>query len=80
MNTLGSPDLVVILIVLAIVLVVFLLVREVLCWYWKINKAIALLTEIRDLLARSASASMHSSLRSGASAELRSGEPREPTL
>jgi hypothetical protein len=28
-----------------------LVFREVVCWYWKINQNIALLTEIRDLLA-----------------------------
>ena len=80
MNTLGSPNLVAILIGLAILLVVFLLVREVLCWYWKINKAISLLTEIRDLLARSGSAPLPSSIASVASVEPRSGGPREPTL
>ena len=37
-----------------IVLVVFLVCREIVCWYWKINKSIALLTEIRDLLANNA--------------------------
>ena len=39
---------------LVIVLVVFLVCREIVCWYWKINKSIALLTEIRDLLANDA--------------------------
>ena len=39
---------------LVIVLVVFLVCREIVCWYWKINKSIALLTEIRDLLANGA--------------------------
>jgi hypothetical protein len=34
----------------AIVLGLFLLFREVVCWYWKINEGIALLSEIRDLL------------------------------
>lgn len=36
---------------IAIVIIIFLVGREVLCWYWKINRSIALLTEIRDLLA-----------------------------
>ncbi len=36
---------------LVIAIIVFLLFREVICWYWKINRNIALLTEIRDLLA-----------------------------
>ena len=40
------------LLVVAVVLVViFLVFREVICWYWKINRSVALLTEIRDLLA-----------------------------
>ena len=42
---------------LVIVLVIFLVCREIFCWYWKINQRIALLTEIRDLLAGSANLS-----------------------
>jgi hypothetical protein len=38
------------LMVSASLLVLFLLFREVICWYWKINRHITLLTEIRDLL------------------------------
>lgn len=34
-----------------IAIIIFLVFREVFCWYWKINQNIALLTEIRDLLA-----------------------------
>lgn len=37
-------------IVLLVVLVVFLILRELICWYWKINEKVALLKEIRDLL------------------------------
>ena len=36
---------------LVALVVIFLVCRELLCWYWKINRGIALLTEIRDLLA-----------------------------
>jgi len=32
--------------------VIFLVCRELFCWYWKINQNVALLTEIRDLLAQ----------------------------
>mgnify|MGYP000666017073 CR=1 FL=1 len=32
-------------------ILLFLLFREILCWYWKINSRLAMLTEIRDLLA-----------------------------
>ena len=35
---------------LIVLLIVFLLLREVMCWYWKINRALILLTEIRDAL------------------------------
>lgn len=28
----------------------FFVFREILCWYWKINEAVSLLKEIRDLL------------------------------
>lgn len=38
---------------LVIIVVLFLIFREVLCWYWKINQNHALLTEIRDLLKAS---------------------------
>ncbi|MDP2816090.1 MAG: hypothetical protein Q8O19_05365, partial [Rectinemataceae bacterium] len=34
-----------------VVIVIFLVCREIICWYWKINQQVALLTEIRDLLA-----------------------------
>ena len=38
--------------ILAIVIVVFIALREGVCWYWKINERIALLEEIRNLLAK----------------------------
>lgn len=38
------------LITIVVVLVVFFIARELICWYWKINQTVALLTEIRDLL------------------------------
>ena len=43
-----------ILIGLLVVAVVFLILREVMCWYWKINMSIELLTEIRNLLRNQA--------------------------
>lgn len=33
-----------------VVLFAFLVMRELICWYWKINIAVELLTEIRDHL------------------------------
>ena len=55
-NVLGSMlgYMVVVLIVLT---VIFLVLREFVCWYWKINQRVALLIEIRDLLATSKSIS-----------------------
>ncbi len=80
MNTFGELNLAAILTVLAVVIVVFLIVREILCWYWKVNQAVALLTEIRDLLASRSNAPMSSSARATASEHRLLNEPREPTL
>lgn len=44
------------LITLLVILVVFLILREVVCWYWKINETLSILKEIRDLLKTSPSA------------------------
>jgi hypothetical protein len=41
----------VLLVALVVLIVIFLVCRELVCWYLKINRGIALLTEIRDLLA-----------------------------
>ena len=38
------------LIVIGIMLILFLLGREIVCWYFKINKTVELLEEIRDSL------------------------------
>lgn len=40
-----------ILVNIVVAIIVFLILREVICWYWKINRNVALFTEIRDLLA-----------------------------
>jgi hypothetical protein len=40
-----------ILLYAVILLIIFLVAREFFCWYWKINRLVALLTEVRDLLA-----------------------------
>lgn len=39
-----------ILISIAVFILVFLICREIVCWYFKINKTITVLEEIRDLL------------------------------
>jgi hypothetical protein len=47
----GSGDLISsLLIALLVIFVIFLILREAVCWYWKINERISLLKEIRDLL------------------------------
>jgi hypothetical protein len=45
------------LIAILVVIVIFFIARELVCWYWKINTQVTLLTEIRDLLRAQASAS-----------------------
>lgn len=39
-----------ILISLGITLVLFLIFREYICWYWKVNETLCVLRDIRDLL------------------------------
>lgn len=48
-NSLGA-----LAIFLIITIVIFLICRELVCWYWKVNQSVALLTEIRDLLKNQA--------------------------
>jgi len=43
-------DSVVVVVVLGIMFLFFLLGRELVCWYFKINKTVELLEEIRDSL------------------------------
>ena len=52
MDTLIGNSLGAVLVGLVVAVVVFLILREVFCWYWKINQSVALLKEVRDLLAR----------------------------
>ena len=37
-------------IVLAVTVIVFLIIREILCWYWKINTIVSLLEDIKGKL------------------------------
>ena len=46
----GGNELTAGLIYLAVVIVIFLIFRELVCWYWKINAGLEVLKEIRDLL------------------------------
>lgn len=41
------------LVPIVVAIIVFLICREIFCWYWKINATLAVLTEIRDLLKNS---------------------------
>ena len=34
------------------VIIVFLICREIVCWYWKINKLVELIEEQNDLIKR----------------------------
>lgn len=43
------------IVVIAVCVCLFLLLREFFCWYWKINKIVSLLTDIRGLLSRNES-------------------------
>lgn len=45
-----SPQLMVAFIMLGIVLVGFLICREIVCWYWKINRVVELLERIANSL------------------------------
>jgi hypothetical protein len=45
-----SSVLIVVTLGLAIVFLVFLVMREVMCWYWKINEAVYLLRSIDEKL------------------------------
>jgi hypothetical protein len=40
------------LVIIGITLLVFLICRELVCWYFKLNKINDTLTEIRDLLQK----------------------------
>ena len=40
------------LLIALLIIVVFLVCREIVCWYWKINKAVNLLEEMKDSLER----------------------------
>ena len=40
------------IIAIAVVVVVFVVFRELVCWYWKINAGLEVLTEIRDIMKK----------------------------
>lgn len=45
-----EQKLLVVLVALVILTLLFILGRELVCWYWKINESLGVLKEIRDLL------------------------------
>lgn len=44
------PSIGIIVIVIVVIILLFFLLREVNCWYWKINERISLMKEQNDLL------------------------------
>ena len=45
------------IVVFAILFGIFMLLREVMCWYWKINQVVALLTSIDNKLSNNSNIS-----------------------
>lgn len=41
------------LLAVSVTLLLFLICRHIVCWYWKINESVGLLKEIRDELKKS---------------------------
>lgn len=39
-----------VLLTLVVIVVILLIFREIICWYWKMNEVVSLLTDIRELL------------------------------
>lgn len=57
-------------IALVALIILLLLLREVFCWYWKINQRVALLQEVRDLL-------LNETRRMEREREIRAATPRQ---
>jgi hypothetical protein len=51
----------VLVIAFAVVVVLFLVFREVVCWYWKINETLSVLKDIREILQKTTPADKGSS-------------------
>ena len=49
---LPQPDPVLLLLGFGLLVVIFLLLREVVCWYWKLNRIVALLEAIQRNTAK----------------------------
>jgi len=51
MSTFGAAKNIILTFIAVIVIIgLFLICREIFCWYWKINERVLILREIRDLL------------------------------
>lgn len=48
----SGNEIIIFLVGLGILLALFMICRELLCWYWKINKSIELLEEQNQILVR----------------------------
>lgn len=48
----------ILIVVLVILFVIFMLMRELMCWYWKINEVVSLLKSIDNKLSRNSSNSV----------------------
>jgi hypothetical protein len=65
--------------VLAGIIIVFLICREIVCWYWKINKLVELMEEQNDLLS-SLSTKITSSSSSDVGNSNSTNPPRKPDI
>jgi cell division protein FtsB len=75
-----------VLVAIAVIIVLFWIGRELLCWYWKINESLAALNEIRTLMQRSVKAQermadlMEASQSVGGTGTRANSEPALPTM
>ena len=47
----GLISIMILLAIISVIIVIFLVCREIVCWYWKINTIATLLEEIRNKLS-----------------------------
>jgi hypothetical protein len=57
----------ILIVVLVILFVIFMLMRELMCWYWKINEVVSLLKSIDNKLSSNSSNSFWNQTSSGSS-------------
>ena len=76
----SQEALIIFLVLLVAFVVLFLVFRELVCWYWKINRSVELLTEIRDLLSARNLSSASASIPFASGRSANSTPPVEPTI